>query len=56
MDLLKQRILKDGTVLPGNVLKVDNFLNHQVDAQLMDQIGWSLPDCSKMKKLPKSLP
>lgn len=25
MDLLKQRILKDGTVLPGNVLKVDNF-------------------------------
>ena len=39
MDLLKKRILEDGTVLPGNVLKVDNFLNHQVDAKLMDQIG-----------------
>ncbi len=39
MDLLKKRILEDGTVLPGNVLKVDNFLNHQVDTDLMDKIG-----------------
>lgn len=39
MDLLKKRIEEDGTVLPGNVLKVDNFLNHQVDSLLMDKIG-----------------
>ncbi|MCL2865611.1 MAG: xanthine phosphoribosyltransferase [Lachnospiraceae bacterium] len=39
MDLLKQRILKDGHVKPGNVLKVDSFLNHQIDVALMDAIG-----------------
>ena len=39
MKLLEDRIRQDGTVLPGNVLKVDNFLNHQVDPQLMDQLG-----------------
>lgn len=39
MELLKQRILKDGVVKPGNVLKVDNFLNHQMDIQLMNEIG-----------------
>ena len=35
MELLKQRILKDGIVRPGNVLKVDSFLNHQIDPQLL---------------------
>ena len=30
MQLLKERILKDGTVKPGNILKVDSFLNHQM--------------------------
>ncbi|WP_283679078.1 xanthine phosphoribosyltransferase [Lentilactobacillus sp. Marseille-Q4993] len=39
MKLLEDKIRKDGTVLPGNVLKVDNFLNHQVDTQLMDEVG-----------------
>lgn len=39
MQLLKERILKDGTVKPGNVLKVDSFLNHQMDIQLINQIG-----------------
>ncbi|MDU1772514.1 MAG: xanthine phosphoribosyltransferase, partial [Dialister micraerophilus] len=34
MDLLKQRILNEGTVLPGNILKVDSFLNHQIDTHL----------------------
>ncbi|CAM3120999.1 xanthine phosphoribosyltransferase [Lactiplantibacillus plajomi] len=36
---LEERILKDGRVLPGEVLKVDNFLNHQVDPDLMFSIG-----------------
>ena len=39
MNFLEERILKDGIVKPGNVLKVDSFLNHQMDVQLMDQIG-----------------
>ena len=39
MELLKQRILKDGKVKEGNVLKVDSFLNHQMDIRLLDEIG-----------------
>ena len=39
MNFLEQRIIKDGIVKPGNVLKVDSFLNHQLDIQLLDAIG-----------------
>ncbi|MBQ1311382.1 MAG: xanthine phosphoribosyltransferase [Blautia sp.] len=39
MELLKQRILRDGVVKPGNVLKVDSFLNHQMDIDLINEIG-----------------
>ena len=39
MNFLERRILKDGVVKPGNVLKVDSFLNHQMDITLMDEIG-----------------
>ena len=39
MELLKERIRKDGTIKPGNVLKVDNFLNHQMDIKLFNEIG-----------------
>ena len=39
MNFLEQRILHDGIVKPGNVLKVDSFLNHQMDVQLLDEIG-----------------
>lgn len=39
MQLLKDRILKDGTIKPGNVLKVDSFLNHQMDIPLINEIG-----------------
>ena len=39
MELLKERIRKDGVMKPGNVLKVDSFLNHQMDIELFDQIG-----------------
>ena len=35
MELLKERIRKEGTVLPGNVLRVDSFLNHQIDVELI---------------------
>ena len=39
MQLLKDRILKDGIVKPGNILKVDSFLNHQMDITLINEIG-----------------
>jgi len=39
MNFLEERILKDGMVKPGNVLKVDSFLNHQMDIALLDEIG-----------------
>ena len=37
MNFLEERIMKDGIVKPGNVLKVDSFLNHQMDIELMDK-------------------
>ena len=39
MELLKERILRDGKVFPGNILKVDGFLNHQIDVGLLEKIG-----------------
>ncbi len=39
MNFLEQRIVKDGIVKPNNVLKVDSFLNHQMDISLMEEIG-----------------
>ena len=39
MELLEQRIQKDGNVKAGNVLKVDSFLNHQIDISLLNEIG-----------------
>ena len=39
MNFLEERIQRDGIVKPGNVLKVDSFLNHQMDVRLLDEIG-----------------
>ena len=39
MNFLEERIVKDGIVKAGNVLKVDSFLNHQMDISLMEEIG-----------------
>ncbi len=39
MKILEERILRDGKVKPGNVLKVGGFLNHLIDQQLLDEIG-----------------
>lgn len=39
MEQLKQRIFQDGVVKPGNVLKVDSFLNHQMDIAFINEIG-----------------
>ena len=42
MNFLEERIVKDGIVKSGNVLKVDSFLNHQMDVQLLDEIQQQL--------------
>jgi len=42
MEALKQRILKEGRNLGNGILKVDSFINHQVDARLMDECGKEL--------------
>ena len=39
MNFLEKRILKDGVIKPGNVLKVDSFLNHQMDIELIEEIA-----------------
>ena len=39
MELLKDRIRKEGKFLPGNIVKVDGFLNHRVDTRLMGAIA-----------------
>ena len=39
MKLLEERIQKDGIVKPGNVLKVDSFINHQMDVALISEMG-----------------
>ena len=39
MKLLEEKILTAGSVYPGNILKVDSFLNHQLDVQLLSSLG-----------------
>lgn len=53
MKLLEERILKDGQARPGNVLKVDLFLNHQLDVELLDEIGAEFHRLFKDKKINK---
>lgn len=39
MKLLEERIISDGIILGGDILKIDNFLNHQMDVALLDEMG-----------------
>ena len=39
MELLKERIRREGKVLPGNIIKVDGFLNHRVDTKLLEALA-----------------
>lgn len=55
MELLEQRILKDGIVKEGNILKVDSFLNHQIDIKLMNEIGKELKKLFSDKPITKIL-
>ncbi len=55
MQILENRILKDGKVFAGNVLKVDSFLNHQIDVNLLNELGIEMKrlygDCGITKVL-----
>ena len=55
MNFLEERILKDGMVKEGNVLKVDSFLNHQMDVELLDKIGEEFHRRFADKKITKVL-
>lgn len=55
MNFLEERILKDGIVKEGNVLKVDSFLNHQMDVALLDEIGEEFHRRFADKKITKVL-
>lgn len=55
MNFLEQRIIRDGIVKPGNVLKVDSFLNHQMDIALLDEIGREFRRRFADKKITKVL-
>ena len=53
MELLKQKILKEGTTVGPEILKVDSFLNHQIDIRLMQEIGKPVHKRFKDKKITK---
>ena len=55
MKLLEERIIKDGKVYDGDVLKVDNFLNHQIDCLFIDKLGEEIYDHFKTHKITKIL-
>ena len=54
MNFLEERILKDGIIKEGNVLKVDSFLNHQMDIDLFNEIGREFKKRLKEKRLIRS--
>ena len=55
MSYLKERIMKDGQVFPGNVLKIDSFLNHQIDPHVMHEIELELFNYFKTRPITKVL-
>ncbi|MBR5315464.1 MAG: xanthine phosphoribosyltransferase [Firmicutes bacterium] len=55
MNFLEERIIADGIVKEGNVLKVDNFLNHQMDIDLFEQMGYEFKHRFKGREINKIL-
>ena len=51
MEALKERIRKEGKVLPGNIIKVDGFLNHRVDCQFMAELADEFAQYFDMSKV-----
>lgn len=55
MKLLEERIKKDGRILPGNIVKVDSFLNHQLDIKFLEELGREIYEHFKDRKINKIL-
>ncbi|TDM10443.1 xanthine phosphoribosyltransferase [Macrococcus lamae] len=55
MELLQQKVKEDGVVIDGSILKVDAFLNHQIDARLMKEVGLEFYNHFKEKEITKVL-
>ena len=55
MDILKQRIVEDALILDGEIIKVDSFLNHQVDVELLNEMGKEFKLRFKDEKIDKIL-
>ena len=55
MKLLEDRIRREGLVKPGNVLKVDSFLNHQMDIALFNEMGKEFKRLFPSEKINKIL-
>ena len=54
-NLLQEKILKDGVIKSGNVLKVDSFLNHQIDVPFISELGKEFYSLFSEKKIDKVL-
>lgn len=55
LNLLQKKILTDGVIKPGNVLKVDSFLNHQIDVPFISQLGKEFKELFADKQVDKIL-
>jgi xanthine phosphoribosyltransferase len=55
METLKKRILTDAKVIGSNILKVDSFLNHQIDVSLLNDIGLEFTELFKNEKITRIL-
>lgn len=55
LELLKDNIVKYGRILEGNIIKVDNFLNHQVDTSLLNEVGKEFKKIFSEEKVDKIL-
>ncbi|WP_142413129.1 xanthine phosphoribosyltransferase [Hathewaya massiliensis] len=55
MKILKEKILEEGKILEGNILKVDMFLNHQMDVKLFNEMGKEFKERFKEEKIDKIL-
>lgn len=55
LNLLQKKILSDGVIKPGNVLKVDSFLNHQIDVPFISELGKEFKNLFSGKKVDKIL-
>jgi len=55
MNFLEEKILSDATIKEGNILKIDNFLNHQIDIDIIRQIAYEIKRRFKGKEVTKIL-